>query len=84
MNVFFLVGNIVFSLGSTLYFFVLLQNETIYTSEGTLNVFFLIGTVYLAFLALIALGLSIHDAVITILKNNRHQENNVSFYIQFN
>ena len=29
---------------------------------------------------MMALGLFLHNAVITILKNNRHQENNVSFY----
>ena len=51
---------------------------TIYNFAGTLNVFFLIGTVYFALPALITLGLYIHDAVITILKNKRHQENNVS------
>ena len=94
LNVFFLIGNIVFSLGSTFYFFALLQDVisliTINNSSGTLNVFFLIGTVYLAFFALLAipvlitLGLFSHDAVITILKNNRHQENNVSFYIYVN
>ena len=88
LNVFFLIG----SLGLTLYFFALLQDViskvTVYNSAG--DVFFLIGTVYLAFHALMAipvlilLGPFIHDAIITILKNNQHQENNVSFYIYVN
>ena len=87
--IFFLGGNIVFSLGFTFYFLALLEdvtsNVTINNSAG--NVFFLIGTVDLASLSLMAipvlitLGLFIHDAFITILKNNQHQENNVSFYI---
>ena len=54
---------------------ILATPSIIYNSAGTLNV----GILYFAFPALTALGLSIHGAVITILKNNRHQENNVSF-----
>ena len=33
---------------------------------------------------MMALGLFIHNAVITIMKNNRHQENNVSLSFSFN
>ena len=63
----------VLSLGLVLALFALLLSEIskITNSAGTLNVFFFIGTVL--FLAITVL--------ITILKTNQHQENNVSFYI---
>ena len=72
LNVFFLIG-VVFYLGFSWGFNFDFQDDS---SDFFVPMF---KPSFPALSGMMALGLFLHNAVITILKNNRHQENNVSF-----
>ena len=72
LNVFFLIG-VVFFLGFSWGFNTDFHDDS---SDFFVPMF---KPSFPALSGMMALGLFLHNAVITILKNNRHQENNVSF-----
>ena len=76
LNVFFLIGVVIY-LGSSWGFNVDF-NDT--TSDIYVPMF---KSSFPSLSGMMALGLFIHNAVITIMKNNRHQENNVSINLSF-
>ena len=74
--IFFLGGNIVFSLGFTFYFLALLEDVT---SNVTINAFFH-NVSSVIYVAVQGGALGLFCAFITIIIINWNQENNVSFY----
>ena len=76
LNVFFLIGVVIF-LGASWGF-----NVDFSAVESPMYVPMYANT-FPSLSGMMALGLFIHNAIITIMKNNRHQENNVSFILKY-